>query len=105
MQIDIKRYSIAAQGAADTHKLGSESDPTGISGVASPMRLVQVSGSFTATIKFQVSNNNSDWVDLLTGITAVGAWEIPAAWPYFRANCTAFSSGPVVVDVSKLLEE
>ena len=68
--------------------------------------VMQASGVGTATITFEVSVDNSNWVGILaaspttgTGaltLTASGAVSM-AAWPYMRARISAWTSGAITV--------
>lgn len=75
--------------------------------------LLQLQGTFTGTITFQVSNDGTSWVSAVawpaTGgavpvstATAVGQWVIPAAGRFFRAQITTAGTGvPVAIAVLK----
>lgn len=68
--------------------------------------VMQITGLTTGTITWEASVNGSTWVGILaappstgTGAltaTANGAF-VMAAWPYLRANLTAWSSGATTV--------
>lgn len=93
-----------ATGAGTSHALWADGDKKQGS-IADGQRLLQISGTFSATIKLEVSLDGTNWNDLETDITTAVARVIPDAWPYLRSNCTAFTSGSAVVKVSKLLED
>ena len=77
---------VTASGAGDAHRpIGSN-------------RTFQVSGISGDTVKIQVSNDNSNWVDLIT-TTADGGWTDDAPWRYVRANVTVYSAGTITVTV------
>ena len=75
--------------------------------------LLQLQGTFTGTITFQVSNDGTSWVSAVawpaaggaapvSTATAVGQWVIPAAGRFFRAQITTAGTGvPVAVAVLK----
>jgi hypothetical protein len=71
--------------------------------------VVQLQGTFTGTISFQVSNDTTTWAAVagwattgaaapITTATAVGQWVFPCAGRYFRVQVTTGGSGaPVAV--------
>jgi hypothetical protein len=71
--------------------------------------VVQLQGTFTGTISFQVSNDTTTWALVggwattgaaapVTTATAVGQWVFPCAGRYFRVQVTTAGSGaPVAV--------
>jgi hypothetical protein len=71
--------------------------------------VVQLQGTFTGTISFQVSNDTTTWAAVagwattgaaapVTTATAVGQWVFPCAGRYFRVQVTTGGSGaPVAV--------
>lgn len=71
--------------------------------------IVQLTGSWSATVTFQGSNDNTNWVSVsalnstvatyVTSATANGMFYIPTAFKYFRVRATAFTSGPIVGSV------
>lgn len=75
--------------------------------------LLQLQGTFTGTITFQVSNDGTSWVSAVawpaaggaapvSTATAVGQWVIPAAGRFFRAQITTAGTGiPVAIAVLK----
>lgn len=68
------------------------------SAVVDPLkpRAFVVSGTFVATVKIQVSMDNSTWFDL-SSQTAAAAVESTGPWKYVRGNVTAFTSGTVTL--------
>ena len=88
-------------GAQGTHKLiEATGTGAGTSFVAKWVKdkTFQVSGTFVGTIKIQVSNDNANWIDLVE-TTGTGGFENSAPWHYVRANCTAYTSGTIVVTI------
>ena len=75
--------------------------------------VLQLAGTFTGTVTFQVSNDGSTWVSAVawsaagaavpvTTATAVGQWLIPASGRFFRAQITTAGTGqPLAVAVLK----
>jgi len=75
--------------------------------------VVQLQGTFTGTISFQVSNDTTTWAAVagwattgaaapITTATAVGQWVFPCAGRYFRVQVTTGGSGaPVAVATLK----
>ena len=75
--------------------------------------LLQLQGTFTGTITFQVSNDLTSWTNAYawptaggasptSTATAVGQWVIPAAGRYFRAQVTTAGTGiPIAIAVLK----
>jgi hypothetical protein len=60
--------------------------------------LVQVVGTFVATIQLQGSVDGATWVSEGSPITAPGTLEISKRYAYIRANVTSYTSGaPVAV--------
>lgn len=58
---------------------------------------IQVTGTFSATINFEVSLNGADYVPIKT-TTVTGVYEIPVAGVYkFRARISGYASGSVTV--------
>lgn len=65
---------------------------------------VFLTGTFVGTFRFQVSHNNTDFVDartahdgaVLSGLTAGRMAEIAGPFRYIRFDCTAFTSGTAV---------
>jgi hypothetical protein len=74
---------------------------------------LQLQGTFTGTITFQVSNDLTSWASVIawpsgggaaavTSATAVGQWVIPASGRYFRAQITTAGTGiPIAIVVLK----
>lgn len=74
---------------------------------------LQLAGTFTGTVTFQVSNDGTTWSSAVawpvagagapvTSTTAVGQWLIPAAGRFFRAQITTAGTGfPLAVAVLK----
>ena len=74
---------------------------------------MQLAGTFTGTVTFQVSNDGSVWLPVqawpvaggaapVTSATAVGQWVIPAAGRFIRAALTTAGSGfPLAIAVLK----
>lgn len=74
---------------------------------------LQLAGTFTGTVTFQVSNDGSTWVSAVawpvagaavpvTTATAVGQWLIPASGRFFRAQITTAGTGqPLAIAVLK----
>lgn len=74
---------------------------------------LQLTGTFTGTVTFQVSNDGSAWSSALawpvagsaaavTTATAAGQWLIPASGRFFRAQITVAGSGfPLAIAVLK----
>lgn len=97
--------SLAASGSTDTAAV-----------VCSPGKSrgigVQLSGTFTGTIVFEQSiDGGTTWISKtlypaaggvgVTSATATGQWKgAVGGETHFRARCSAFTSGPIVVDVS-----
>lgn len=75
--------------------------------------VLQLAGTFTGTVTFQVSNDGSAWVSAIawpaagaavpvSTATAVGQWLIPAAGRFFRAQLTTAGTGqPLAIAVLK----
>lgn len=75
--------------------------------------LLQLQGTFTGTVTFQVSNDGTSWQSAVawpvagaaapvTTATAVGQWVIPASGRFFRAQVTTAGTGiPVAIAVLK----
>lgn len=55
---------------------------------------IQIEGISDATVKFQVSNDNSNWIDVIT-TTADGGWSFDEPWRYIRGNVTVYSAGTI----------
>lgn len=72
----------------------------------SAMLSVQLSGIFSATVQFEQSTAGSVWVaatslSSVTSATTTGVYSFNLAGNrYFRVRASAFSSGPVVVNIS-----
>jgi hypothetical protein len=73
--------------------------------------VVQLQGTFTGTISFQVSNDTTTWAAVagwattgaaapVTTATAVGQWVFPCAGRYFRVQVTTGGSGQPVAIVT-----
>ena len=69
---------------------------------------VQISGTFVATVTFQVSNDKVTWVtkslytpggSAATAPTAPGVWAADLGARYFRVVVTAYTSGTVQVNI------
>lgn len=83
-------------------------DTTGYGSIA-----LQLAGTFTGTVTFQVSNDGSTWASALawptaggtapvTTATAVGQWVIAATGRFFRAQITTAGTGiPLAIAVLK----
>ena len=75
--------------------------------------VLQLAGTFTGTVTFQVSNDGSTWASAVawpvagaavpvSTATAVGQWLIPAAGRFFRAQLTSAGTGqPLALAVLK----
>lgn len=72
---------------------------------------VQLAGTFTATVTFEVSNDGTNWVEVelttpagaapATTATTAGIYCGPVAGHFkFRARCSAYTSGSIVATVS-----
>jgi hypothetical protein len=67
---------------------------------------VQLSGTFTATMQFEVSANGSNWISIgstatATSATAAGVYDfVLHGQRYFRVRCSSYSSGPVAADIA-----
>jgi hypothetical protein len=68
---------------------------------------IQLSGTFTATVQFEVSIDGQTWSSIAantsgdTSATATGNWTFNVTgWPFFRVRGSAFTSGPVSVAMS-----
>ena len=68
--------------------------------------VMQASGIGTATITWEVSVDNNNWVGILAAspVTGTGALTMTAsgavsmaAWPYMRARISAWTSGAITV--------
>ena len=77
---------------ADTSGLG-----TALAIHGDTTKMVQFTGTFTATIQMQGSLDGSSWVNEGSAATAVGGLEITKAWNYLRTKMTAYTSGTPVV--------
>jgi hypothetical protein len=94
-----------ATGASTTvHELGKSGSPGQASGIALAQRIVTVTGTFTGTVKLEVSLDNSNYFDLITGITSAQMYVIPDGYRYLRSNCTAYTSGTINVHAQKFVE-
>ena len=70
---------------------------------------VQITGTFTATVTFEVSNDGTNWVAVelttpagaaaATTATAPGIFVGPLCYQMFRARCSAYTSGTAVVTI------
>lgn len=74
---------------------------------------LQLTGTWTATVTFEVSVDGTNWVSLamlattqtanatrVATATAVGTFVADVTpYKYFRAHCTAFTSGTIVVAI------
>lgn len=81
--------------AVTTTGAGGAGGPS-ISGRKTFQAKVVGTGAVTATVKVQVSNDNSQWIDLgtitLSGTTSASdGFVSDAPWAYFRGNVTAIS--------------
>ncbi len=56
-------------------------------------RTFQVSINGVATVAIEGSNDNANWVTLLSGVTSSSGYEDDAPWNYVRANVTSYTSG------------
>lgn len=75
--------------------------------------VVQLQGTFSGTITFQVSNDSTTWTACggwpvagaaspVSSATAVGQWIFPCLGRYFRCQVTAYTSGnPIAIGVLK----
>ena len=67
--------------------------------------LVQLFGTWVGTVSFQISNDATSWQTIsgyastnaiaVSSTTANGIWLIPAMGKYFRAYCSAYTSGNI----------
>lgn len=91
--------------------LGAADEAVTISRPGMGICAVQVTGTFTATLTYEISNDNSTWVAIkgctigtgakATTITAAGCVVVPVAgWKYFRVRCSAYTSGDAVVTIN-----
>ncbi len=73
--------------------------------------LIQLSGTFNATVQFEITADGTNWVAALgtvvgststaTSATAAGAWRVTAsAANSVRVRCSTFSTGAVVVQIN-----
>ena len=75
--------------------------------------VVQLQGTFSATVTFQVSNDLTTWTACggwpvagaaspITSATAVGQWIFPCLGRYFRCQVTTYASGnPIAIGILK----
>jgi len=70
---------------------------------------VQISGTFLATLTFQMSNDGVNWLTVIGtsngGLTAAtssgpGIFIVPISTKYFRVQCTAYTSGTAQVNIN-----
>lgn len=59
-------------------------------------RLVQITGTFTATLGVEGSIDGTVWTGIGSAITAPGYRVVEDGWSYVRINTTAFTSGTPV---------
>jgi hypothetical protein len=55
--------------------------------------VVQVYGTFTASLRLQVKLPGGDWQDVGSAITAPGIYEVAETCSDLRVNTTAYTSG------------
>lgn len=65
-----------------------------------PHRSAQVIISGTLSLDIEVSNDNTNWEKILTGITASAMYDIGGAYVYTRGNVTSYTSGSATVIAS-----
>lgn len=68
--------------------------------------LIQLTGTWSATVQAQFSNDNTNWIAVetvnvnsgasSTDMTANGMYYVPVQGAYFRLQCTVYASGTVV---------
>ena len=62
-------------------------------------KCVYLSGTFVATVQFQISADGANWFNEGSALTASGPLEITKPARYLRANTTAFTSGAPIAQV------
>lgn len=88
--------AVSAAGAGAAVEPDNKRGRSPESSVNTSKRTFQISGTFVGTVKVQVSNDNTNWEDLITS-TTTGGWESNAAWQYVRGNVTAYTSGSITL--------
>lgn len=62
-------------------------------------KFITVTGTFTATLKVEISNDNTTWVQSGSDITAAGVTTISARAKFIRVRCSAYTSGTAVASM------
>lgn len=102
--VDIIGVHTATGVGSTVSKLGREGTPASTADeIATPVRLIAVSGTFDATIKIEGSLDNTKWFDWITAITTESLFIIEHGPLYLRSNCTVFNSGTATVKVQKYI--
>lgn len=60
---------------------------------------LQISNTFSGTVKVQITSDGSNWNDLLE-TTTTGSWEYSGKAYRIRGNCTVYSSGTIDINMS-----
>lgn len=89
------------------HRLGGDSRAGGLGlGIASPTRIIQVSGiAGGSIIKIEGSLDGTNWVTWIANINADNAFIVDDGPVMMRSNCTTYGSGTVEVHFQKFVEE
>jgi hypothetical protein len=64
-----------------------------------------VSGTFVGTLQMQISADGSSWVNEGSPVTAAAKIDIPATAHYVRGDCTAHTSGDIVMNITGIDED
>lgn len=65
-------------------------------------KVVQIYGTFAATVSIEGSLDAANWSAVAVSVTAPGFVSVPYALPYLRVNVTAFTSGKVQATLAGL---
>lgn len=106
MTLKIDTDSLSASGAGVSNVLGRGGFPGKITGIEdNGRRQIHIYGTFSATYKIEGSLNNSNWYDIITGLTTEKYYGLDVPVPYVRVNVTSYTSGTVSVLYGKAVTQ
>lgn len=85
-------------------KLGQPGGPVG-KGFDNLEVKVQITGTFTGTVKVIGSEDGSTYVDWITGITSPGLYIIDNGPMYLTTSCTAYTSGTINATITRYVKD